>query len=466
MDLKEENYEEAISNLLKARKEAPSSSRAAYFLGIAYKQTQDFEKAASNLTDAVTLQPGVKEAALDLGEVYYHLGRNEESLKKLILAEELGVKPAHTSFLKGLVLMKLDRNDEAFDAFKKAKKLDPSMTQAANYHIGIVLVRQGKGLEAGEMFRETIVVDPNSDLAQFAKQYIDALTRKPEEVKPFKLSLGASYQYDDNVILKPSDQTVAGDISGEDDSRYVATLRGEYAPLSSGPFSVKTQYSVYYSDYQKLGSYDVMSHTFAIVPGYATAESMWNLLLSYNYTWVDDDGYMQTGTVSPSYTFMPMPDNLAQFSLRYQKKELIKAPFMADEDRDAQEYAASAGWFIFFAKNRGFVNLRYEYNKEETDGVNWTYTGNKGNLNIVMPLNDEFKLSASGEAYYQDFENINTNFLKKREDKTYTTSAMLSYEFRKNWEVQLQYAHIKANSNIAVYDYEKNVTSVGIEIKM
>lgn len=42
---KEEKYEQAVEILVKARKEDPKSSVAAFFLGLAYKQIMDYPKA-------------------------------------------------------------------------------------------------------------------------------------------------------------------------------------------------------------------------------------------------------------------------------------------------------------------------------------------------------------------------------------------------------------------------------------
>ena len=56
----EENYEEAIEVLIKARSEDPKSTMAAFYLGLAYKQTMDYEKALVNFRDAVSMTPGLK----------------------------------------------------------------------------------------------------------------------------------------------------------------------------------------------------------------------------------------------------------------------------------------------------------------------------------------------------------------------------------------------------------------------
>jgi len=42
---------------------------------------------------------------------------------------------------------------------------------------------------------------------------------------------------------------------------------------------------------------------------------------------------------------------------------------------------------------------------------------------------------------------------------------MLSYEIIRKWEIQLQHVYIRDDSNIAVYDYDKNITSIGVEVK-
>ena len=56
---KGENYEEAAEILIKARKQDPKSSPAAFFLGLTYKQMMDYPKALKNFRDAVTLTPKI-----------------------------------------------------------------------------------------------------------------------------------------------------------------------------------------------------------------------------------------------------------------------------------------------------------------------------------------------------------------------------------------------------------------------
>ncbi|MDD5072552.1 MAG: tetratricopeptide repeat protein, partial [Candidatus Omnitrophica bacterium] len=172
---KRENFDEAVVLLKKARQEDPNSSLAAYYLGITYKQLQDYKLAKEQLTDAVTLTPKIKEALVELVEVLYQLGETSEAKSYIATAEKENIKPSQTAFLKGLVLLKAGENMDAITAFENAKAIDPTLAQAADYQIGIAHLKEKRFAEAKKVFHEIIILDPNSDLASFSSEYMEAL---------------------------------------------------------------------------------------------------------------------------------------------------------------------------------------------------------------------------------------------------------------------------------------------------
>lgn len=463
-NLKQENYEEAAEDLKKARQEDPKSSVAAYFLGVAYKKVQDYKEAKTHLKDAITFTPKVKEAVIELADALYQLGELEDALKELETAEREDIEPAQTAFLKGMILSKLGRNKEAIDSFKKAKSLDgEKLAQSADYQIALANLQEGNLAEAKEVLKEIVVKDPNADIAQFANQYIDSITKRLKEERPFRLALGVQYQYDDNVLLKPGDAAAAAGITGEHDSLEIYTLRAEYSPRFKGPFDIKAQYSFYLNNHHKLATHDVQSHTAAVIPSYNFTKSSISLLASYNYTFVDDYKYLSTITLSPAYTFALTQNQFASGFLRYQKKEYLKPPLDPDEDRDSDDYAVGASWFYLLSENKGFLNVRYELNKENTDGENWGYTGSKFGLSLLYSITERLKFNIGGEAYFQRYDENHTAFDIEREDNTYTFITMLSYTIYDDIDIQAQYVYMRGDSNIAVYDYDKNITGVGVE---
>ena len=174
---------------------------------------------------------------------------------------------------------------------------------------------------------------------------------------------------------------------------------------------------------------------------------------------------MHSVTVLPQYSFVINQNQFAQAFVRYQFKDFLKKAINSDENRDSNDYAVGGSWFYLFAENKGFLNLRYEFNKENTDGKNWEYHGNKFSAGFLYPVMEKLKLNIGLEAYLQKYEETHTAFDKKRKDETYTFNTMLSYTIYEDIDIQAQYSHIKSNSNITVYDYDRNIVSIGIEAR-
>ncbi len=111
----QENFEEAIELLKRAREEDPTSSVAAFFLGLAYKQVIDYPEAIANLKDAITLTPRIKDAVVELADILIQQGSLQEAKWWIGLAERQKINPARIAFLKGLALKKEGKNLEAIE---------------------------------------------------------------------------------------------------------------------------------------------------------------------------------------------------------------------------------------------------------------------------------------------------------------------------------------------------------------
>jgi len=109
--------------------------------------------------------------------------------------------------------------------------------------------------------------------------------------------------------------------------------------------------------------------------------------------------------------------------------------------------------------------LRYGLNQEWTSGNNWEYMGNRVSATALFPVMDKLNVTVTGDAYLQDFENSHTVYHVYRKDRVYTISALSAYRFWKDCEAQLQYTHVKDDSNISIYGYSRNIYSAGVELK-
>lgn len=462
---KHENYDEALATLKKAKEENPQSSLTAYYIGLTYKQLQNYREAIPCLKDAVTFSPKIKGALLELIDCLYQLGKLEEAKEWIAQAKSDGIRPAQVAFLEGLVLLKGEKWEDAVEAFKNAKELDPSMSQTCNYQIGIAYLKGKKISEAQKAFTEVVITDPHSNMANFANEYVGTLARRKEMAKPFKFTFGTAWQYDDNVVLEPDNVSIVSNISDKADSREVYTASGEYNHMFNDSAGVRALYTFYYAKQNDLGFYDTVVNNFMIQPTLYFNKALLSLPSGYSHTLINDKAYLSTPYTSAFYNFMPDSSNMGQAFIRYQNDDFLWTSSTSDENRDGNVLSGGIGWYTFFARNKGFVNFRYAMDKDWTKGNNWEYLGNRVSATALIPVWDKLNFTVSGDIFFQDFTNSHTVYNVCRKDTVYTLSLLAAYKIFKNCEIQLQYTHINDNSNISVYQYTRNVYSAGVEIK-
>ncbi|HCL81774.1 MAG TPA: hypothetical protein DHW81_05995, partial [Nitrospiraceae bacterium] len=410
-EYKAENYEEALETFKKARQQQPESSIAAFYLGLTFKQIGNYKESANNYRDALTLTPRVNEAYAELIEMLYNLNELKEAKKWISDAEKEKILPAHIAFLKGLVLAKENNNEEAIAAFTKAKELNNTLAQAVDFQIAMIYAKERKLKDARNTLKALINIDPSSELASFAKEYETAIARAIEAHKNWRFGIGVTYQYDDNVVSKPTGiigTAAVDEISGKRDSAITNTFRVDYSPMLSGPWSLTAQYSILSTTYFHSYAYDVMAHSIAVIPGYNFQSGAVSLPVSYSHMWLNEQEYMHLTSVKPMLNLQVLPGHIGQFSLGYSKREMLKPGSDPDEDRDGNIYSAMIGYVYPFKEGRGIFSVKYEYSNDDTQGRNWDNKSDKIGATFLYPVMNKVNLSISGDMTLQYYKNIHT----------------------------------------------------------
>ncbi|MEW6408825.1 MAG: hypothetical protein AB1488_01765 [Nitrospirota bacterium] len=210
------------------------------------------------------------------------------------------------------------------------------------------------------------------------------------------------------------------------------------------------------------------------MPSYNTEKSITSLLLSYNYLAIDYIRYKQAFTINPSFTFLIKGNHLGQALLKYKREEFDRAfsgrkfgsyPSQA-EDRDAHYSSVGLGYLYTFSKGDGLFNARLEGDVNDTDGINWDYTGVKTSAGLLYPFfNNKFKVNIFSEMHNQNFSKMHTIYRKKRRDDTYTIQTSLTYSIIKPMDISIGYTHIKNDSNITIYEYKRNLYTSNLEYR-
>jgi len=473
---RQENFEEAIQALIKARQEDPQSSVAAFFLGLAYKQVMDYPNAFEHLQNAVTLTPKIKEALVELIDVALQLEKLEEAKKWIGVAEEEGIEPAKVAFLKGLALSKEGKNVEAVESFEKAKSIDETIKQAADVQIALCYLKERKLKKAKESFQAAVLHDPQTDLGGFARRYQDMVEERIFIERPFRFTLGVHGQYDSNMLLRWTDNPLIPWTGGDEESRVLNTVFWvNYTPIFESPWLFNAQYAFNSRVHQKnTHTHDSLSNSISATPGYNFGRFSLNLANSYSHTLLRDPSYQRyLGTFSsgPLLRVALKQNQLLELYAGYTWNDYFQQPLDPRdpppdpaEDRDSADLDTYISWIWLFKKD-AFLNLKYEFIDQDTDGAYWDNEGHKFSANLILPLINKLKLQLSGQAYLQDFKNHHSVFNVTREDNTYTLSGGFTWDFYKNASFVAQYTRTRADSNIFAYDYTRDLYSGGIEYR-
>jgi tetratricopeptide (TPR) repeat protein len=488
-----ENYEEAIELLEKVRVQEPQSSLAAFFLGMAYKQTMDYGKAATNLEASLTLKPAVKEALVEYVNILFQLDKITEAKKWIKVAQEQNIAPANIAFLEGMVLARERKYAAAVQSLEKAKLLDKNLAQTADYQIGLCYMNDRKFKSAQERFKATASYDPKSDLAVYARQYLEAVENSLFYTRPIRVTLGLSGGYDSNVVSKPRVESLSGGAGDPGCGIFSPSLRIEYAPRLDGPWLFNAMYASSATlNEHYVHTRDSIVNTFSVIPGYNFGRSSVSMLGSYTgYSLRTDSDITPDGnagykhyedyfTGGPIVKIMLTERQILEVFAGYDKKNYYNQVITSvDSMRDAEGLRAYLSWMWFYWNN-GFLNLRYDVGREAANGSYWDNTSNRLSANLVLPiLSDNFarkigfmylqlagSFTAQDYSWPQPYSDVNGSSKSgRREDRIYNSSVGLNWDITKNWSCVLQYAHIKSDSNIPVYEYTRNLYTAGLEFK-
>ena len=468
-----DRLEEAVDLFLQARREAPQSSEAAFWLGMAYKQQNRFQDALPHLRDAIRLTPHVREAAVELIDTLYRLNELEEAEQWIAIAERDNILPAKTTFLKGMVLAKERKYAEAIGAFEKAKELDKSYSQSADFQIGLSYMLDRKYKQASERFRVAVQQDSVSDLASFARTYQDLVEERSWIERPVRLALSLIGQYDTNMLQEPYIYHGLGEAGEQSGFSMLNTLRVDVVPTLPGNWLFNAGLAVSSSIHDvNTNTHDLFANSLSIAPGYNFGRFAVNL--SANYTWIVKRSpsyarYSDSLSVGPLVRYMltEEQDQILEVFAGYRRMDSFQPPIDPNEDPRGNGLDTYVSWMKLF-KEGGILNLKYGFATDNTDGSNGVNSSHRLSVNGIIPFTPKLKLQLGAEVSLRDYQNANTISVfegAKRKDVIYTGIAGITWDIHRNLSLLVQYTGTRAYSNLFLYDYDRSVYSIGAEIR-
>jgi tetratricopeptide (TPR) repeat protein len=161
----------AGSELGRLEQSEPANPIYVYWQGRLAYDGQKMTEAADKFRQAIRLDPTFMKAYDNLGLCLDSLGKTDEALRVYEHAVTLNREPKLNSpwppLNLGILLVRLNRLDEAGQLFREALQFNPSFSPA-HYQLGSVLEKQGETSQAIEELKRASDLDPADPKSHYA----------------------------------------------------------------------------------------------------------------------------------------------------------------------------------------------------------------------------------------------------------------------------------------------------------
>jgi len=457
-------FEEALWALEDLQKVYPHNSEVNYRMGLIQEDMLEFDTAKVSYEKAIA-----KKELSDPTKAYSHLGGllyKMQQYPEAKIAFEKGLriqaKDAYTLYMLGLVLRKMGNFAESILAFQHAVKVSTSYKQNALYGQALNYIRMNNTQQAKKLLQESISVDPNTEVAAQAKT---SLTKVLANERYFSVFGMYGYQYDSNVVLKPTPSPTVPVISGASDFAHTLLSVFTYAPPPSfDGTGYKASTMVYANLHDRLNSFDMVVLNATLTP--YTSLSKNNVLsmdASFDYVLFNYKRYMDTIKLKPSLTY------------NYDKQWQLKVSLTASRDNYYQpvvlQTSMQDGWTVAedmkvtrFSKDyQSSIYIGGAFTTSIARGTDWSFnsiTGSVG-VDIAVPWVQKLSTGIHGSLIRQKYKNITVGYRQPRRDTMYNADVSLSYPLTYvNVSLTASYTHER--SNTPVYRYVKMMSGFNI----
>ncbi|MDI6760279.1 MAG: tetratricopeptide repeat protein [Candidatus Brocadiaceae bacterium] len=464
---KEGNYEKALEELQKAEIYLPEDPDIPFFIGLAYLYIVRPEDAVPYLQSTIEKDPMYWDAYFQLGTALCTLERFEEALDPLEKVYKVQPQREDLGCLLGMACYRVGRYEEALKYLETGVSSDRMRDVVAMY-TGLAREKVGKRKESRLGFSDLYTLDPTSVLAEPARRLFDVLRMEEVVVRPYRFSATFRAMYDDNVRLIPT-ENVFGVGHPKPSFGQSVFLKGEYSLLKRPKYEINANYGFYQTIYNSDRKFDVQDH----IPGLSFIYRgeigpigiSPRLDYSFDYVLLDYRWFQSRHTARPSLTLTEGPHFMTLLSFTFEGKDYSTRPDFRADNRDGVNYNAGLTQFLRTADGKHYIKFGYYRDWERTIGDNWDYDANQllGGAQVTLPK--RVQLSADYSWERRRHRNDNIFFGKHRKDTERVISASLSRDFGDHITVFGEYLRRRSSSNLALFDYEKNIYSLGISYR-
>jgi tetratricopeptide (TPR) repeat protein len=484
-------YDEALALLKDALALDPRNVEALYYSGLVLMAQQKTEQAVEVLQRARALAPRDLSIQFLLGVAYFALERYDQAEAPLTQVFNERPQTEGIGYYVGLIRYRKKDYQGALRAFRAETSKNPNIQQLVRFYSGLTLAILGLPEQAVAEVDAALRLQTGSALTGPAERIRDSLASARDTERRFHADVRVGFLYDSNVAVvpQPSHDPTAESLRRRKHATTgeIAALRLEYAWLRTGPWESSVSYSFFQTYNNALPDFNVQNHLVAGALSYRAAVGSMPFQVGTQYSWdylsLGNDDFLQRHTATLFGTLVENQGNLTTILGRFQNKDFYATPGqLLDEDRDARNWMVGLTHVFRFAQDRHYIRVGYQFDYEKADGRNFTYAGNRflaggqytlpwgsTRLKYDFDLHQRHYLHANtllpvvnpGTREREDFEQ---NHVVRVEQVLAANIGPASIGCASNAPCPLtlaaEYQRTVADSNLAVYSYNRNVWSL------
>lgn len=448
------DYEGAEKEFKKALDLEPDNPLYISYMGKTYFQMERYNDALYYLNRAWSLDPEISGLKYDLAMASYRLNDYKTALGFFdrVIDEEPANVLAH--YHAGISLYREQEYGKALSHFLEASEKSPTIKANGYYYAGICQARMGDRDRAVEKLEYARDHSESAAIRESAAKWLDAIEREKKALKPYSLLLKTGYQSDSNVLLETDDDTV----SDRDDTAFVGYFSGKYRFLTGDYLRAGIGYSHYQIFYNNIKEYNLTSGIFNLYCGYDKGPLGITLTYLPHFSWLDSEKYMQKQGGKTDVTFDVTDNLVTRLSYSYYDINHIM-----DDNRDGSSQSADLKAYYIFRENGGYIFAGVGYEDRDAEHPDYVYSLSmvQGGVSLKIPL--DFTLNITGTYRDVGYDNVDSGYQIKRQDKRYSGSLSLSRSLFYEWlSISGEFDYTKRKSNIVDYEYSRKVANLSL----
>jgi len=463
-DYESGRLEEALWALQNLQKSNPDNADVLFRLGKVQEDMLDFATAVHAYEQAALLMKQPAPAYSRLANLQYKMKRYAQA--DAAFQNMLKNKPgdAYALYMLGMVSEKTAKFPEAIQYFKQAGAADASFKQKSLYGQGISYVHTGQHAQGKALLKQSIAIDSESDTAALARKTLTD-TIKLENVSYVTFFGLYGFQYDSNVVLKPSTSASVPLIANNSDSEHVFMVTLEYAPpAAKSGAGYKLSARAYENLHTKLTTFDVTGIGGSATPYYyIQGKHLAFMDATYDYYLVNYKRYMDAISLRPGFTYTQNKQLQLTASVTGSRENYYQPTLLSTSNQDGLILKPQLQISGFSEDHQSIIRLGGFYAISTTQGSDWSYSAYGGDISAETPVPMLSSLMAGMHASidHHRYRTIPVGFTKKRTETSYAAAVSLSYRLP-YFDLGMHGSYTHVLSTLDVFTYVRILGGVSI----